>query len=491
VDTHQTRRTDEAQEGSRWRVVYARRLALSDAIVIVLTTFGVQFLWFGTTAGTVDLGANAQGVAVTYTMVSVVLIAAWLFVLTVYSTRDYRIVGTGTQEYKQVADATLRLFGIIAIVAFLVKIDLARGYIVTGLPLGLVLLLLSRALWRVWLSAQRRRGEFSSLILLVGSLESATHTATTLARAPSAGYRVVGACLTGDARPSRLPGLDVPVLGDADDALATLDRLGADTLVLTSSDELPPERIRELSWSLEPGRHHLVMAPGLTDIGGPRIHTRPVAGLPLIHVETPRFEGRKLLSKRLFDIVVSGITLIVLSPVFLILAILIKATSAGDVFYKQERIGLNGEPFHMLKFRSMRMNADAELFALLEQQGTADTPLFKVTDDPRITKVGGVLRRYSLDELPQFLNVLLGSMSLIGPRPQREGEVALYDSAARRRLLIKPGMSGLWQVSGRSSLSWEDAIRLDLYYVENWSLTGDIIILARTFKAVFGADGAV
>ncbi|OUD86548.1 hypothetical protein BC477_01040 [Clavibacter michiganensis subsp. michiganensis] len=243
MDTQQTRRTDEAQEGSRWRVVYARRLALSDAIVIILTTFGVQFLWFGTTAGTVDLGGNAQGVAVTYTMVSVVLILAWLFVLTVYSTRDYRIVGTGTQEYKQVADATLRLFGIIAIVAFLVKIDLARGYIVTGLPLGLVLLLLSRTLWRVWLSAQRRRGEFSSLILLVGSLESTTHTATTLARAPKAGYRVVGACLTGDARPSRLPGLDVPVVGNADDALVELERLGADTLVLTSSDELPPERI--------------------------------------------------------------------------------------------------------------------------------------------------------------------------------------------------------------------------------------------------------
>jgi exopolysaccharide biosynthesis polyprenyl glycosylphosphotransferase len=513
VTTQQTRRTAEPQEGSRWRVVYARRLALSDAVVIVVTTFGVQYLWFGTSAGAVDLGEDGPDIAVNYTIVSCVLVLAWMAVLHITSTRDYRVVGTGTQEYRRVADATLRLFGVIAIVAFLVDIDLARGYIVTGLPLGLLLLLTSRALWRAWLSAQRRRGDYSSLILLVGSLESVTVTAerrgdysslillvgslesvtvtaATLRRAPAAGYRVVGACLTGDDRPARLPDLDVPVLGHADEALSALQSVGADTLVITSSDELPPERIREIGWSLEPGRHHLVMAPGLTDVGGPRIHTRPVAGLPLLHVETPRLESRKLLTKRLFDVVVSALTLIVLSPLLLAIAILIKATSPGPVLYRQERIGRNGQPFAMLKFRSMRPGADAELFALLEERGAGDTPLFKVEDDPRVTRVGAVLRRYSLDELPQFANVLAGSMSLIGPRPQRESEVALYDSVARRRLLIKPGMSGLWQVSGRSTLSWEDAIRLDLYYVENWSLTGDIVILARTFAAVIRAEGA-
>jgi FlaA1/EpsC-like NDP-sugar epimerase len=182
VDTQQARRTDEPQEGSRWRIVYARRLALSDAVVIVVTTFGVQYLWFGASAGAVDLGDNAPGVAVNYTVVSCILVLAWMSVLHITGTRDYRVVGTGTQEYRRVADATLRLFGVIAIVAFLVKIDLARGYIVTGLPLGLLLLITSRALWREWLSAQRRRGEYSSLILLVGSLESVTVTAATLRR---------------------------------------------------------------------------------------------------------------------------------------------------------------------------------------------------------------------------------------------------------------------------------------------------------------------
>jgi exopolysaccharide biosynthesis polyprenyl glycosylphosphotransferase len=258
----------------------------------------------------------------------------------------------------------------------------------------------------------------------------------------------------------------------------------ADTVINTSSDELTPVRVRELSWSLEPGRQHLIVAPSLTDVGGPRIHTRPVAGLPLIHVETPRYEGRKRFSKRAFDILGSGLILLVASPILLVVALLVKFTSPGPVLYRQERIGLNGEPFNMLKFRSMRVNADAELAALLAQQGTSDRPLFKVQNDPRLTRVGATLRKFSLDEFPQLINVFRGDMSLVGPRPQREGEVALYDSAAKRRLIVQPGMTGLWQVSGRSALSWEDAIRLDLYYVENWSLMGDVIILWRTIRAV-------
>ena len=268
-----------------------------------------------------------------------------------------------------------------------------------------------------------------------------------------------------------------------------LAHTGADTVVITSSDDLPPERLRQLGWSLESGRQYLVMAPSLTDVGGPRIHARPVAGLPLIHVETPSYDGLKHFAKRAFDLIGSAILLLALSPILVVLALVVRVTSVGPVLYRQERIGLNGEPFGMLKFRSMNVNADDKLAELLEAQGTSDRPLFKIRDDPRLTRVGGFLRRYSLDELLQLLNVLRGDMSLVGPRPQREGEVALYDSAAHRRLLLKPGMSGLWQVSGRSSLSWEDSIRLDLYYVENWSIVGDLVILWRTFRAVMLPQG--
>jgi exopolysaccharide biosynthesis polyprenyl glycosylphosphotransferase len=211
----------------------------------------------------------------------------------------------------------------------------------------------------------------------------------------------------------------------------------------------------------------------------------------LIHVEYPRLEGPKRLTKRLFDIVASSVLIVIAAIPLLIVAIAIKMTSPGKLIYKQERVGRLGEPFGMLKFRSMVADADDQLESLLDAQGTSDTPLFKVINDPRITPVGRFIRKYSIDEFPQLFNVLLGQMSLVGPRPQRAAEVALYDDAAHRRLIMKPGMSGLWQVSGRSNLSWEDAIRLDLYYVENWSMTADILILFRTIRAVVKPSGAV
>jgi len=267
-------------------------------------------------------------------------------------------------------------------------------------------------------------------------------------------------------------------------------RYRADTLVITSADRLTPERVRKLSWALEPGRQHLVMAPSLTDVSGPRIHMRPVAGLPLMHVETPRFEGAQAFVKRIFDLIVSFLLIVLSSPLLIVLAIIVKTSSPGPVLYRSERIGLNGRPFRMLKFRSMRDGSDAQLAQLLAMEGKGDSPLFKLKDDPRVTPIGRILRRYSLDELPQFFNVLDGSMSLVGPRPQVAAEVALYDDVAHRRLLLKPGITGLWQVSGRSDLPWADALRLDLYYVENWSLIGDLVILWRTAKAVVQRSGA-
>jgi exopolysaccharide biosynthesis polyprenyl glycosylphosphotransferase len=242
--------------------------------------------------------------------------------------------------------------------------------------------------------------------------------------------------------------------------------------------------VKQISWALEPGRQHLVLAPSITDIAGPRLHTRPVAGLPLVHVETPKFSRGQRFAKRSFDIVAATLLIFLASPVLLAVATGVKATSPGPLLFRQERIGLRGIPFQMLKFRSMRVGADAELKALLDAQGTSERPLFKVKDDPRITSIGRFIRKYSLDELPQLFNVLGGSMSLVGPRPQVAAEVALYTDAARRRLLARPGITGLWQVSGRSSLDWDQTVRLDLYYVENWSLLGDIAILAKTVKTV-------
>jgi len=468
---------------THWVRRFQRYVTLTDVGVVVLATASTHTLWFGVEHVEVSTAAHF---GLDYVTFSVALVVLWMLALAVAGSRDSRILGTDSTEYRRIINATLGLFGTIAVVAAMTQTDVARGYLITAFPLGTVMLLLSRWLWRQWLHARRRRGEFAFRVLLVGNAQAVRELIDSLAIRTDAGYRVVAAVITDDV--SRAVIDDIPVYAAADDFSNTLTAANPDTVIVVGSDA-SASRINELSWRLDPGQQ-LVVAPQLVGVAGSRIHTRPVSGLPLIHVETPSYDGPKRFAKRAFDLVFATGLVLVLSPLFVITAVLIKATSRGPVFYGQERIGLSGEPFTMLKFRSMVTDADAHLARLLAAQGTGDRPLFKVKDDPRVTRVGKVLRRYSIDELPQLLNVIKGDMSLVGPRPQRDGEVRLYDSKAGRRLVVKPGMSGLWQVSGRSNLSWEDSIRLDLYYVENWSITNDLIILLRTARAVVGADGA-
>ncbi|MEO6309411.1 MAG: sugar transferase [Leifsonia sp.] len=472
-----------------WQRAYAIRLFLTDALVIVLAVFGSHYFWFGFQA--VDLAApESTGLRLGYTTVSVFLVLAWMITLDIFATRDHKVIGSGTLEYKRVADATFRLFGTFAIVAFLFGIDLARGYFLTALPIGLLLLILSRWMWRQWLRTQQAAGRFVSRAVLMGDRLKSAHVAATIQRTPGTGLHLVGA-LTQMGSASKGAVFGVPVVGGYDDLLPALDEMQADTVILTGADEIGPDTMRRVGWELEARGVELIVAPALTDIAGPRIHARPVAGLPLIHVSYPTLEGAKRVYKRTFDIVGSSLLILLGSPVLIAVAIAVKRSGPGGILYRQVRIGRRGKAFGMLKFRSMVQDADDQLESLLDAQGTSDTPLFKVTNDPRITPVGKFIRKYSLDEVPQLFNVFFGEMSLVGPRPQRAAEVALYDDAAHRRLIMKPGMSGLWQVSGRSNLSWDDSIRLDLYYVENWSLTTDITILFRTVRAVVTPEGAV
>jgi exopolysaccharide biosynthesis polyprenyl glycosylphosphotransferase len=474
-----------------WREKYATRLVVTDALVLAWVVFGVQIAWFGFTSADVAFRGSLDVLAVNYTAISVILTVSWMFMLGIFGSRSYRVLGTGTQEYRLIVDASVRLFGLLAIVAYLFQIDLARGYILIALPLGVLVLIFSRWMWRQWLGVQRSRGTYSSRVVLVGSRASVLHIAKELSRQPEAGYLVVGVCIPGGGSADRLPDEKLPVFVTIDRLAEAMQTTGADTVVITSSEELSAEKIREISWSLEPGRQHLVVAPSLTDIGGPRIHTRPVAGLPLIHVETPRYSGAKQFTKRAFDLVASSVLIVLLSPVLALIAVTVRLTSSGPVFFRQERVGINGSRFNMLKFRSMVTNAEDLLEHLqVKQRDKGNAVLFKMEDDPRVTAAGRILRRYSLDELPQLFNVFGGSMSLVGPRPPLQREVNQYDRHVHRRFLVKPGITGLWQVSGRSNLSWEDTVRLDLFYVENWSITGDIAILWRTGKAVVARDGA-
>ncbi|MCD2498719.1 MULTISPECIES: sugar transferase [Microbacterium] len=464
------------RRATKWAMRYARRLFVTDVIVItvLLTAFGL----FGLRSSTL---AWPGGPKLPYAVPLLLVAVLWLVCLEAFETRDRHIVGDGVVEYRRIISATVFVFAVVISLAFFLRIDVTRALFVIVLPAGLLGLLLSRWLWRQWLRKRQWNGTFVFRAVLLGEKAKIQHIARQIRRIKVSGYVIVGA-ITPDGTPSQIG--DVPVLGALKDTVSAVDRTGADTLIVGGSDELDPNTMRRLGWAMADRDVNWVVAPALTDVAGPRIHARPVAGLPLVHVDFPRLEGYRRVVKRTFDIVAGSVMLVLALPVMLVTAIVIRAEGPGPVIYAQERVGRHGKTFHVLKFRSMVPGADAQLPGLLDQQGTAGQPFFKVADDPRITKVGKFIRRHSIDELPQLFNVLRGNMSLVGPRPQVASEVALYEEGVERRLLVKPGMSGLWQVSGRSKLSAEDSIRFDLYYVENWSFAQDLQILFRTFKAV-------
>lgn len=332
-----------------------------------------------------------------------------------------------------------------------------------------------------------------SRLLLLGGPSAVAHLASSLETAKHAGYLPIAAYVPGapEGRGLELE-CGLPVLGhrpDAGSIIEAIESCGADAVAVSAGVQLHPQTLRHLGWELASRNVGLIMAPALTDIAGPRIHTQQVAGLPLIHVTTPTLEGGQRVAKRLFDIVVSGTLIVLTAPIMMIVALAVATESRGPVFFRQIRVGIEGTHFNMLKFRSMVVDAEEKL-AELSHRNEGSGILFKIKNDPRITRVGRFLRKYSLDELPQLFNILAGSMSLVGPRPPLPREVEAYEQDVRRRLLVKPGLTGLWQVSGRSNLSWQDSVRLDLYYVENWSMAGDLIIILRTVRAVFHSTGA-
>ena len=468
-----------------WRQRYARRIWFSDLLVLVWVVYGTQIAWFGLGNAEIAMREDHRLNDLSYWMFSGLLVVAWMWVLSLIDSRSDRVIGNGNAEYLRIVDASVRLFGIIAIFAFLLRVDVARGFLLISLPAGVLVLVLERWLWRQWLISKRHTGQYSARVLLVGSESTVAHLARELQRTPSAGYHVVGACVPTGKIASTIEGTDIPIMGNVNAVDRAIIATGADTVAITSTDELPPDKVKQISWGLEAGKQHLVLAPSIIDIAGPRIHTRPVAGLPLIHVETPRFSRGQRLAKRTMDLTASILGGILISPLLAFLAISVRLSSEGPIFFRQTRVGLGGKEFSMIKFRSMVTNAEDLLADLEKQQRDAGNEvLFKMKNDPRVTPIGRIMRKFSLDELPQLFNVIGGSMSLVGPRPPLPKEVASYETHVHRRFLSKPGITGLWQVSGRSALAWEESVRLDLSYVENWSMVSDIAILAKTVKAV-------
>lgn len=419
------------------------------------------------------------------------LVLAWLAALAWAQTYHVDSLAIGSDEYRGVVRATFGTFGALAIVSVLFRVQVARGFLAIALPLGLVLLLLERALVRRWLIAKRRKQQLVDGVIVVGSPQEVRHIAEGIARSPEAGLVVRAvATETRDVPTFELfDGVVVPQVGGLDDVVPAVSSHHASMVIVAGYNRVSRQQLRELGWRLEDTDIRLALASRMTDVAGPRIHWRPIEGLPLMSVAMPRYSGFKYSLKRLFDIVVASGLLLLLSPVLLAVAIAVRLDSPGPVFFRQTRVGVNGSLFKMTKFRSMVVDAEARLKALQKENEGAGL-LFKMKDDPRITRVGAFLRRYSLDELPQLFDVVTGGMSLVGPRPPLPGEVEAYETHVHRRLNVKPGITGPWQVGGRSNLSWDESVRKDLYYVENWSLSGDLLILFKTVRAVLARDGA-
>lgn len=466
-----------------WTRGYLRKLRIWDtAAVTTAVAYG---------AGALGLLAGLPGPSATSWLVAAVVAVTWLAMLSAFRTRDLRVIGVGPGEYKRVVSATAAAFGLLAAVFLLTDADGVRVHFLATLPLGAVLLLGGRWSLRHWLTSRRHQGHYLSRVLVLGSQEDVAYVVQQIDKKSGAAYLVVGAALEDpeNADGPTIGRTGIPIIGGLDDVVGAAASLEADAVIVAGQLRRGSGYLRELGWSLEASATELVVALSLTNVAGPRIQMRPVEGLPLMHVDLPQFSGFRHLLKRAVDIAASGLALILLAPLFAVLAILIRRDSAGGAIFRQERVCRDGQTFQMYKFRSMVQTAEEEL-AKLRELNEGSGPLFKMRDDPRITKVGKWMRKYSLDELPQFFNVLKGDMSLVGPRPPLPCEVADYQGPAHRRLFTKPGLTGLWQVNGRSNLSWEESIRLDLYYVENWSLTGDIQIMWRTLMVMLRPEGA-
>ena len=469
-----------------WSRKYQRRLALSDAFVVLLSMViaqGVRFGW--------DPSAPVSGPsAPPYWFVSLAIAALWLAALAWTRSREPRNMGHGPQEFQRVLAASWYTFAIIAIVGFLTQWQISRGYLLFALPFGTVALLVYRAAWRAWIHAQRDAGELQAQVLVAGPWRTSEEMMRRLKISRRAGYNVIGVCLPPTSSGELSEDLkDIPVLGVINDSVAIAQRVGAEYVLLTGNDDLSLSESRHLGWELEGTGIGLIVAPAIMDIAGPRVVMSPVEGLPLIHVDPAEFSGSKYFVKSATDKVMTVALLVLAVIPMAIVALLVKFTSEGPVLFRQERIGRDGQLFRMLKFRSMYSDAEHRLGDLKRTHEGNDV-LFKMRDDPRVTPVGRWLRRFSIDELPQLFNVLKGDMSLVGPRPPLPSEAEMWDDRVFRRQLVKPGMTGLWQVSGRSDLTWDESVRLDLYYTENWSLGGDLLIMLRTVAAVFGRSGA-
>jgi len=420
---------------------------------------------------------------------SAVLAAVWIAALFALRRAAHRHGAGQRMELLPVLHSAVIALAALALIAGVTSWSAVRPHVLLTLPVAVTALVTARVLRQVWRAHGPHAVAFAPRALIVGDRVSIEHTIRSLRLDGRLGHNVVGTALGDDGVTElTVDHLTYPVLGVPGQAARIARELCVDTVIIAAGTD-DPDFVRRLSWSLEGAATDLVLATRLTDVSRSRIAFERTDGLALTHVSLPRFDRSSMRAKRALDVVVALVALVPIAMITPVIALLIRTDTPGGVFFRQQRIGRDGREFGILKFRTMVATAEADRSAL-EGQNEGAGPLFKMKSDPRVTRVGSALRRFSLDELPQFWNVLKGEMSVVGPRPPLPTEVSDYDGTVFRRLYVQPGITGLWQVSGRSDLTWEQSVRLDLHYVENWSLTTDLGIIARTAGVMVRPRGA-
>ncbi|HEY2763812.1 MAG TPA: sugar transferase [Pseudonocardiaceae bacterium] len=462
----------------RWEQAYRGVVAFADLIIIAISL----------RLGLVLTGGSLTGL---FPGFIAVLTATILFgSMIACRVWEPRVLGQGADELRRLVKSVAIAAVVLGLTALVSETWYFRPWVFGVLPATGVFLTISRYALRRILHLKRARDLCMHPVLAAGSVDEVADLIDRTRRERHYGWMVTGVCVPGTAGLDRLDEVrGVPVLGGFADVAELVRRQNHHVVAVTPDPHWTRQQLRQLAWDLEGMPAELVVAPALMEITGPRLHVSPVYGLTLLHVSQPTFNGGRWIFKAAIDRLGSLLVLLMIAPVLLMVAVAIKVDSAGPVLFRQQRVGKAGERFWMLKFRSMVVDAEQRR-SELDGVNEAGGPMFKIRRDPRVTRVGAFLRRYSLDELPQLINVLLGDMSLVGPRPPLPAEVELYGFDARRRLLVRPGLTGLWQVSGRSDLSWEETVQLDLRYVENWSLAMDGLIVWKTVGAVLGGRGA-
>jgi exopolysaccharide biosynthesis polyprenyl glycosylphosphotransferase len=470
---------------SRWRRRYQGLIVATELLAAVVATVIAYGARFGDVYSPAFVGPLGF---------ALLLPPVWLLCVGVTRGYEVRFLGAGVIEFERLGRAFLMLIALTTFAAYALNVHLARGFVLIALPLTLLLGAIGRWSARKVLHRRRRSGRARIPVLAIGRAGEIARFSDTLNNNEHTGMFVAAASVVeGDAvdvvETASLTERGIAITGDVDSVRDSVTRSGARSVAVVSR-EITGEKLRWISWQLERTATDLVLIPDLTEVAGRRLDIQQVGGLPLLYVAEPEFTGVRRVLKSGFDRTAALAALLVFAPVFLTIGTAIRLTSRGPVFFRQTRVGKDGRTFRMVKFRSMCRGAERMVTELESSNESDGGVLFKIRADPRVTRVGKVLRRYSLDELPQLFNVLTGSMSLVGPRPPLPAEVATYGGSVHRRLLVKPGLTGLWQISGRSDLSWEESVRLDLRYVESWSLTLDMIVLAKTVGAVVRSRGA-